>query len=116
VTNEALIAKSSHTVNDVKGTLSDESRTTIKAKFKDYDKNPLQIFGAKLKAIFISSNSDQIGQVTSELLDAQPGYGLTGPGNSAPNYLVRYTIDDPRGIGTSLHDITSIDDQINLNR
>ncbi|MFM6516226.1 MAG: hypothetical protein ACKPIC_06235, partial [Microcystis panniformis] len=115
VTNASLIAKSNHTLDDIKGTLSDASRAIIvkKGNFDDYKDNKTQLFSAKLEAVFIAESPDKVLDTARQILDANPGLGLTGPANRTPNSLVRYDINDPRATGTGIHDITSVSDEIN---
>lgn len=113
MTNEALIAKTGHTISDIKKTISDGSNQTMKERFTDYTKDPLQLLAAELKAIFITDNPESIAETTEQILETNAGYGLTGPGDATPWAVQRYSVDDPIGVRTAIHDNTSIDDEIN---
>ena len=113
MSDAALIANASHTIKDTSSLISKESQDITQRRFPDYASNPLQRFAASLKAIFISSSPEDVEQIATEILEGNSSYGLLGPGERTPRINQRYTIDDPVGIGTSIHDNNTANDEIN---
>ncbi|MEI3652133.1 MAG: LamG-like jellyroll fold domain-containing protein [Dolichospermum lemmermannii FEM_B0920] len=113
ISDELIIRKSRYEVADYAKELKPESKAIVINRFKDYRTNPIQLKGAELEAVFIAKDPTQVAQKSIEILDANPGIGLTGPADASPEYVVRYNINDQFGLGTIEHDSTDIGDSIN---
>lgn len=113
ITAEALLAKSNFTIDDIRKTLSPKSKAIIVKRFPDYQKDPTQILAATLQAVVSATSPDKVIETRKEILDANPGLGLTGPADRTPRLLLRFGSNDPRGVGTAIHDNNSMGDAIN---
>ncbi|MBD2496754.1 calcium-binding protein [Nostoc sp. FACHB-280] len=112
VTDTALIEMSRITRDDFAKQISTTSNDIAKKRFDDYEDNPLQVMTARFFANLIAKNPNEVNQLTTQLLDDNATVGLTGPGDALPQILWRHDINDPRGQGTLLHDVSDILDYI----